>query len=47
MTSEEQTKRKNFTGSEAWKSSETKAKGKGERLKELLRKKSFRKENEA
>jgi hypothetical protein len=47
MTSEEQTKRKGFTGSEAWKSSETKAKGGGEGLKELLRKGSFRGEDEA
>jgi hypothetical protein len=33
MTSEEQKKRKSFTGSEAWKSLETRVKGGGERVK--------------
>jgi hypothetical protein len=41
MTSEEQTKRKGFTGSEAWKSSETKAKGRGQRIERVVEERKF------
>jgi hypothetical protein len=43
ITNEKQTKRKSFTGSEAWKNSENQGQGGGRRIERVIEKKKFQK----